>query len=239
MTGWRGRRSARRAEATGAAAGSSEAGSSKAGSSEAGSRGVGTTGAGASGASASGAGSSGAGASGAGASGAGASGAGTSEHRDPGRAARLRPMTLGDLPDVLALEHELFSDDPWSAEMFADEVAQPPDSRLYLVAETGTEPVLAGYAGMMFVPGGLQADVLTIAVRSACWGRGIGSALLGTILDEARRRGCVEVFLEVRADNPRAQGLYLRRGFEEIGLRRSYYQPSGVDAIVMRKDLLR
>jgi ribosomal-protein-alanine N-acetyltransferase len=33
--------------------------------------------------------------------------------------------------------------------------------------------------------------------------------------------------------------LYLRRGFEEIGVRRGYYQPSGVDAIVMRKDLLR
>jgi [ribosomal protein S18]-alanine N-acetyltransferase len=148
-------------------------------------------------------------------------------------------MTAADLPDVMALEHELFSDDPWSAEMFAEEVAQPPESRLYLVAEAGTERVLAGYAGMMFVPGGMQADVLTIGVHPVCWGQGIGSALLGTILDEARRRGCAEVFLEVRADNPRAQGLYLRRGFEEIGVRRGYYQPSGTDAIVMRKDLLR
>jgi len=47
------------------------------------------------------------------------------------------------------------------------------------------------------------------------------------------------VFLEVREDNQRARGLYLRRGFEEIGVRRGYYQPSGTDAIVMRKDLLR
>jgi [ribosomal protein S18]-alanine N-acetyltransferase len=47
------------------------------------------------------------------------------------------------------------------------------------------------------------------------------------------------VFLEVRADNPRAHGLYLRRGFEDLGIRRGYYQPSGVDAIVMRKDLQR
>lgn len=154
-------------------------------------------------------------------------------------AARLRPMTRTDLADVLTLEHELFSDDPWPAEMFADEVAQPPESRLYLVAEAGAERVLAGYAGMMFVPGGLQADVLTIGVRPAYWGQGIGSALLAAIIGEARRRGCVEVFLEVRADNPRAHGLYLRRGFEEVGVRRGYYQPSGTDAIVMRKDLLR
>ena len=158
---------------------------------------------------------------------------------DPGRAARLRPMTPADLANVIALEHELFTDDPWSDEMFADEVAQPLESRLYLVAEAGPESVLAGYAGMMFVPGGVQADVLTIGVRPGYWGQGIGSALLGSILGEAARRGCAEVFLEVRADNPRAHGLYLRRGFEEIGVRRGYYQPSGTDAIVMRKDLLR
>jgi ribosomal-protein-alanine N-acetyltransferase len=173
------------------------------------------------------------------------------------RAPQLRAMMPADLVDVIALEYELFPDDPWTPEMFADEVAQPPDSRLYLIAEaeagdggvretdimtgrgTACPPVMAGYAGMMFIPGGMQADVLTIAVRSAYWGRGIGSALLAALLGAARDRGCAEVFLEVRADNPRAHGLYLRRGFTEIGVRRGYYQPSGTDAIVMRKDLLR
>jgi ribosomal-protein-alanine N-acetyltransferase len=174
-----------------------------------------------------------------------------------GRAPRLRAMLPADLVDVIALEYELFPDDPWTPEMFADEVAQPPDSRLYLIAEAeagdggvresdiitgrGTvgPPVMAGYAGMMFIPGGTQADVLTIAVRLPYWGRGIGSTLLAALLGAARDRGCAEVFLEVRADNPRAHGLYLRRGFTEIGVRRGYYQPSGTDAIVMRKDLLR
>jgi ribosomal-protein-alanine N-acetyltransferase len=161
-----------------------------------------------------------------------------------GPAARLRPLVAADLVDVLALEHDLFPDDPWTAQMFAEEVALPPDSRLYLVAEAEDLPpapggrVMAGYAGMMFVPGGVQADVLTIAVASAYWGRGIGSALLGALLEAAAGRGCAEVFLEVREDNPRARGLYLRRGFDEIGVRRGYYQPSGVNAIVMRKDLL-
>ena len=158
-----------------------------------------------------------------------------------GAAGRLRPMVPGDLADVMALEHQLFPDDPWSEEMFAEEVAQPPDSRLYLIAEAGADAALvtAGYAGMMFVPGGVQADVLTIAVTPAYWGQGIGSALLSALIQAAGNRGCTEVFLEVREDNPRARGLYLRRGFEEIGVRRGYYPPSGVDAIVMRKDLLR
>jgi len=160
----------------------------------------------------------------------------------------LRPILPADLASVLALEHELFPDDPWSAQMFAEEVAQPPSARLYLVAEAddASGPVaaaaghgVAGYAGMMFLPGGASADVLTIAVARAYWGRGIGSALLGALLQAAVGHGCTEVFLEVREDNPRARGLYLRRGFEEIGVRRGYYQPSGVDAIVMRKDLRR
>ena len=158
-----------------------------------------------------------------------------------GPAGRLRPMVPEDLADIMALEHKLFPDDPWSAVMFAEEVTQPPSRRLYLIAEAGADAALvtAGYAGMMFVPGGVQADVLTIAVAPAYWGRGIGSALLSALIQAARNRGCTEVFLEVREDNQRARGLYLRRGFEEIGVRRGYYQPSGTDAIVMRKDLLR
>src|ERR1700742_723731 len=134
---------------------------------------------------------------------------------NPGEAARLRVMVPADLVDVIALEHELFPEDPWTPEMFADEVAQPPESRLYLIAEAdagdggvadgdivsgrGAErgSAMAGYAGLMFIPGGTQADVLTIAVRSAYWGQGIGSALLAALLDAARDRGCTEVFLEV------------------------------------------
>ena len=102
------------------------------------------------------------------------------------------------------------------------------------MAEEGT--ALIGYAGMMFT-GGPQADVVTLAVDPAYWGKGTGTALLTTLVDEAHKRGCTEVLLEVREDNPRARRLYLRHGFAEVGIRRGYYQPSGVDAVVMRKEL--
>ena len=49
------------------------------------------------------------------------------------------------------------------------------------------------------------ADVQTIAVVPEREGRGIGSALLTELIDEARRRRAADVLLEVRADNPRAQ----------------------------------
>lgn len=146
----------------------------------------------------------------------------------------LRQMNRRDIPAIMALEQELFPDDAWTPEMFAEEFAQPASRRLYLVAEEGT--ALIGYAGMMFT-GGPEADVVTLAVAPARWGRGTGTALLLALVDEARRRGCTEVLLEVREDNPRARRLYQRHGFTEVGIRRGYYQPSGVDAVIMRKAL--
>jgi [ribosomal protein S18]-alanine N-acetyltransferase len=147
---------------------------------------------------------------------------------------RLRKMRRADVTAIMALEQELFPEDAWTPEMFAAEFAQPPSRRLYLVAEAGN--ALIGYAGMMFA-GGSQADVVTLAVAPARWGEGTGTALLTALVDEAGKRGYQEVLLEVRKDNPRARRLYLRHGFDEVGIRRGYYQPSGVDAVVMRKVL--
>lgn len=146
----------------------------------------------------------------------------------------FRPLRYDDLAAVLDLERTLFPDDAWSPGMFAEELAMQGHGRHYVAAEEGN--TLVGYAGMM-LPGGRQAEVLTLAVDERHWGHGIGSALLSDLLEEAHRLHCTEIFLEVRADNPRAQDLYHRFGFEDAGLRRGYYQPSGMDAIVMRRDL--
>ncbi len=145
----------------------------------------------------------------------------------------LRPMTTADLDRVVEMEGELFGEESWSRAMLADELAEVPASRHYLVAEV--DGLIAGYAGLLEAGG--QGDVLTLAVAADHWSRGIGTALLRALLAEAARRGCGEVFLEVRTDNDRAQRLYRAFGFAEIGIRRGYYQPSGADALVMRIDV--
>ena len=147
----------------------------------------------------------------------------------------LRAMTLADLPGILELEHALFGEEAWSVQMLEGELAQQPASRHYLVAQDAG--VIAGYGGLLAA--GTQADVLTLAVAADHWGRGIGSVLLEALLAEAERRGCKEVFLEVRIDNARAQRLYRRYDFEQIGIRKGYYQPSGADAVVMRRRVRR
>jgi [ribosomal protein S18]-alanine N-acetyltransferase len=145
----------------------------------------------------------------------------------------LRPMARADLPKVARLEVTLFGEEAWSADMLATELAGEP-ARYYLVA--ADDSVIAGYAGML-APGGGQADVLTVGVAHDRWGEGIGAALVENLLAEATRRGCTEVLLEVRVDNDRAQRLYRRYGFDSVGIRRGYYQPSGSDALVMRRTI--
>ncbi|MFC0456410.1 ribosomal protein S18-alanine N-acetyltransferase [Arthrobacter liuii] len=140
----------------------------------------------------------------------------------------VRDMTLDDVPAVGILEHKLFPIDAWPVQMFLDELSQP-ETRRYLVAETGDG--IVGYAGLMCIEP--IADVQTIAVVPDFEGRGIGSTLLTELIDEARRRGAADVLLEVRADNPRAQKLYARFGFEQIHVRPRYYR-DGVDALIMR-----
>jgi len=144
----------------------------------------------------------------------------------------LRAMTTADLQAVLGLEHDLFGEEAWSRQMLEGELAEQPRSRHYLIAEE--DGAVVGYAGLLV--SGYQADVLTLAVAAGRWGRGIGSGLLEALLAEAARRGATSVFLEVRVGNARAQNLYSRYGFKEIGVRKGYYQPSGADALVMRRD---
>ena len=140
----------------------------------------------------------------------------------------LRRMRWWDADAVLGLERELFPD-PWSYEQLLSELAYVPETRWYAVAESGERVV--GYAGLRAVPP--DAEINTVAVASAEQGTGLGSRLVEAMLGEARDRGCTQVFLEVRADNVSAQGLYTRHGFEQIGTRPGYYGP-GQDALVMR-----
>lgn len=147
----------------------------------------------------------------------------------------LRAATPADIDGIMAIENASFPTDAWSAESMAAELASPHNR--YLVDEA--EGVIVGYGGVRALQGGADADIQTIAFDAAHRGRGLGRALLRALLDAASARGAREVFLEVRADNPGAHGLYVSEGFEEIARRPRYYQPDDVDAIVMKLDLRR
>jgi ribosomal-protein-alanine N-acetyltransferase len=141
-------------------------------------------------------------------------------------------MRWWDIEPVMELERALFGDEAWSPTMFWSELALR-DSRLYLVADDGA--AVLGYAGLCAYPPD-ESYVQTIAVAPRVQARGLGTRLLAALIADAERAGCRHLDLEVRADNDRAIRLYERHGFTRIGLRRRYYQPSGVDAVVMRRE---
>jgi len=141
----------------------------------------------------------------------------------------IRQLRNGDLRDVLAIEREIFPEDAWTEQMFADELGEP-TTRYYIVAEA--DGTIAGYAGLRAGTGN-RGDVQTIAVRADRQGEGIGTALLTDLIATAVARNCHEIFLDVRAENARARLFYRRNGFTEVGMRPGYYGPSA-DAIVMR-----
>ncbi len=60
-----------------------------------------------------------------------------------------------------------------------------------------------------------------IFVRAEARGRGVGSALLTAICDEAQARGYAEVRLDVIDSNDRARALYLRHGFRDVATTRT------------------
>ena len=143
----------------------------------------------------------------------------------------LRGMRWWDIEPVMALEVELFGNEAWSQTMFWSELAEH-TTRHYLVASA--EERIVAYAGLCAYPPH-ESYVQTIAVAPDAQGHGLGTRLLAALVEESQRRGCKRLDLEVRADNDAAIRLYERHGFTRIGLRRGYYQPSGVDAVVMRR----
>jgi ribosomal-protein-alanine N-acetyltransferase len=144
--------------------------------------------------------------------------------------ATIRPAHEGDLDDVAAIERSVFGD-PWSRRSFADLVDA--GQVLFLVASDANSVV--GYAVILVA--GVESELANLAVSRLVQRQGLGRRLLAEASNQARARGCEEMFLEVRASNEAALKLYETAGFRAIGRRARYYARPIEDAIVMRAEL--
>jgi ribosomal-protein-alanine N-acetyltransferase len=142
----------------------------------------------------------------------------------------LRPMVVDDVDEVHALECSVFPH-PWSRANFMDSLASGYDAWV-LRAPDGA---LAGYFLLMYALD--EAHLLDVAVAAPLHGRGVGRYLLDRIAARARAQHMESILLEVRPSNTRAQQVYRRYGYAEIGRRKGYYpahEGRREDAIVMR-----
>jgi len=97
-----------------------------------------------------------------------------------------------------------------------------------LLAVVGDEP--AGFCSWRQTAPD-EAEILNIAVDPLFRRKGIGSALLARVCEEAQGT----IFLEVAEPNAAAIALYRKQGWEDAGLRPGYYERGNVNAVVMKK----
>ena len=133
------------------------------------------------------------------------------------------------LATVMDLEQKLFPEDAWSTVSMASELSA---SHTYYLGVF--DPDLIGYAGLSTSPGAFSSDIQTIGIAPEHRGKGLGRELMQMLIAKAKELGSEQLMLEVRADNQAAISLYQSLGFEQIDLRKRYYQPAGVDALIMR-----
>jgi ribosomal-protein-alanine N-acetyltransferase len=128
----------------------------------------------------------------------------------------IRPMQAADLGGVQLVEQASY-DYPWSRAVFRDCLLAG-----YFSQVLDIDGQVSGYAIMSIAAS--EAHILNLCVHPNVRRLGFGRRLLTSLLAKARDAAAKQVFLEVRPSNAAALALYRSLGFEEIGLRRAYYQ---------------
>jgi ribosomal-protein-alanine N-acetyltransferase len=131
----------------------------------------------------------------------------------------LHPATEADLDEIAAMQRACPEASQW-------------DPRTYLgytclVAREG--PAAAGFlVARQTAPG--EHEILNLGVVPSSRRKGVAKALLFHLIST----GSGSWFLEVRASNSAALGLYKDFGFQQVGERKEYYKNPAESAIVMR-----
>jgi [ribosomal protein S18]-alanine N-acetyltransferase len=143
----------------------------------------------------------------------------------------IRPMRGLDVADVVAIERASYQF-PWSEGIFRDCLRVGYVCRVVTVSRQ-----VMAYGVMSFGAG--EAHILNLCVGEAYRCRGVGKRLLGVLIERASAAAMGEAFLEVRPSNTAAIRLYQSLGFEQVGMRRGYYQAASgrEDAVVLKRVL--
>jgi ribosomal-protein-alanine N-acetyltransferase len=144
---------------------------------------------------------------------------------------RIRDLVETDLPWMAQVERDIFAHAAWSEALILEDWRY--GTCRYRAVEV--DGALAGYA--VYGYDGDAFHLMNLAIVPDFRGRGLARALVEEFLAEAARHKAPDAWLEVAVDNEAALALYAALGFETVRTRRKYYQPGGIDALVMRKDL--
>jgi GNAT superfamily N-acetyltransferase len=139
----------------------------------------------------------------------------------------LGPATREDLPQLVALlgvlfsqEAELVPDDGKQTRALEKILSDESVGRIHVAREGGKVVAMASLIyGISTAEGGLAASFEDMVVLPGYRGKGIGSALLGYVVAEARKQGVLRLMLLTDKQNKRAQALYRKLGFVESSMK--------------------
>lgn len=158
------------------------------------------------------------------------------EAGDP-RRAQFEAMTEAWLPVVARVEHSAYAL-PWTQGNFSDSLRAGYQAQV-LTGGTAPPRELLGY--FVAMKGVDEVHLLNITVAPVHQQQGWAPLLLDALSLWARSQRAQWLWLEVRTSNLRAQAVYERYGFRQVGLRRGYYptrlpESDQVDASGPRED---
>lgn len=141
----------------------------------------------------------------------------------------FRRMKEKDLEQVVSIEKDTFSM-PWSREDFLSSMNNP--LHIYVVA--CENDIIYGYCGMWGIVG--EGQINNVAVKKEFQGKGIGFSLVQFLLEEGYKQGLEAFTLEVRESNLSAIHVYKKVGFENVGIRKNFYDKPKENAVIMWKN---
>jgi len=139
----------------------------------------------------------------------------------------IRKMLIENLPKVLEIEKELFSE-PWSAKMFIEKII---NHESYVLRKSDEQEIIGYICGWKI---NNEFEITNLGIKKQFQRQGFGEILVKYIFKEMKKEDCKVFFLEVRENNFAAQKLYEKLGFKVIGIREGYYHNPKENAVVMR-----
>lgn len=142
----------------------------------------------------------------------------------------IRQMEERDIEQVYQIEKESFTR-PWTYQDFEESIdnANSLYLKLYLVAEE--DGIISGYCGLWGIAG--EGQINNVAVKKEYRGKHVGFYMLNSLIELGLANNLIAFTLEVRVSNYSAIKLYHNLGFEDVGIRKNFYDYPKEDAIIM------
>ena len=143
----------------------------------------------------------------------------------------IRPACEGDIAAIYEIEQSCFTMPHTISQLTS---CLDSSRHIFPAAVSDTGEVL-GYVEMSYIID--EGYISNVAVKDACRGCGIASAIMDYLISEAEKLSLSFITLEVRESNAPAIGLYLKKGFEKVAVQNNCYSQPKENAVIMTRFL--